>query len=126
MQYECLQHNIILRFEIRQQEKTTALNTTYQMSMYTFLHLDPPLCMNLCARISAGSLQYPSGVPCMHNEKHCCHHSHGSMDRPHLKATDEKCVHDPKLLLYGQEFVSLQTYKNTFEISKHKKVIQMV
>jgi len=63
----------------------------------------------------------------MHNEKHCCHHSHGSMDHLHSKATNEKYLCAPKLTLYEQESVCQWTYKNKFnklKIIPHKTEVQ--
>jgi len=100
---------------------------TYQMSIYTFRHLNHHLCVILSAKISAVYLRYSSVAPYMHNEKHCCHHSHGSMDHLHSKATDKKYLCAPKLMLYEQEFVYQWTYKNKLnklKIIAHKTEVQ--
>lgn len=100
---------------------------TYQMSVYTFRHLNHPLCAILWAKISAVYLWYSSVAPYMHGEKHCCHHNHGSMDHLHSKATDKKYLRAPKLLLYEQEFVCQSTYKNKLnklKINAHKTEVQ--
>jgi hypothetical protein len=49
------------------------------------------------------------------------------MDHLHSKATDEKYLHAPKLMLYEQEFVYQWTYKNKLnklKISAHKTEVQ--